>query len=675
MTNEARRLIKFIFIAFVIIFSIVIIRLGYINIVQGEALRLIVKEQKLYAQNLNAERGSIYDRNGMPLAYSREQYSVEIDLRDFYTRDELISKGIDPNENVYLEAVARDLAILFSMPEEEFLEKVILAKEDNKTSVKVVKTTDRDKIEYIKNQPYEYGIWRDSKDYRSYPNTGLAADVVGQTMIKGSGAELVGVYGIEIMMEDQLKGVDGYYQTEKDLNNNELLYKENDFRIEPTHGYDVYLTIDGYIQNTVEQVIEKYYDIHDPKAIHTIVMNVKNGEVYSMASYPTFDPSTGAMIGYPEERLEGLSLEEQSAVKIGLWKNDLVESVYELGSTMKLVTTAIALDTSIATPDRVFDEGNIIYVTGEDIKCWYYPKSHGLETLTEAVANSCNPVFVKLGMELGSERFFDYYEAFGLDSKTGIDLPNEQDGLTFSRDTVRPIELATMTFGHGVAQTPIQLLTAIAAVVNDGYLLEPHVVKRVETSGGNLVYEAERTVRRQPISEITSQQMREIMEYTYQDYMINGKDVEVDGIRIGVKTGTSEKIVNSEYSGDAAIASLVMVAPIDDPEIAIFVIVDEPQDEIYGSIVAAPIAKDIMESIADYMGFDRKYDTDSVLAIIPDLSGLVLKEAIEKLDSMDLTYRITSQTGYTDDSIIDNQFPAPGTERPLKSSVLLEIND
>lgn len=675
MTKEVRAKIKAIFIIFVIIFMLVIARLAYINIVKGDALRLVVKEQKLYSQDLNAERGSIYDRNGMPLAYSRVQYDVQIDLRDFSTKSFLISKNMDLEKNIYLEKVAEDLALLFELPVEEVVLEILKAKEAQSVSYKIALTTDTEKINYINQQGYEYGIWRDAKDFRSYPNSGLAADVVGQTRLSDTGKELIGVYGIERLFEEELKGVNGYYQTEKDLRNRELLYKEDDFRTEPINGYDVYLTIDGYIQNTVEQVLAKHFEIHKPKAIHAIVMNVKNGEVYAMGSYPTFNPATGEMLGVTDEYVESLSLQEQSDLKVSLWKNDIVESQYELGSTMKLITTAMALDSSIATPDRLFDEGNVIEVTGVPIHCWYYPHEHGIQTLTQAVAHSCNPVFVRLGLEMGADLFFDYYEAFGLNTVTGIDLPNEADGSSFDRETIRPVELATSTFGHGIAQTPLQQLTAIAAVINDGYLLEPHVVKSIETEFGETIYQAERTVIRQPISVITSQQMREIMEYTYQDYLSNGKDIAVDGVRLGVKTGTSEKIVNGEYSGDAAIASLVMVAPINDPEIAIYIIVDEPQDEIYGSIVAAPIAREIMEQIVDYLGFDRQYETDTVLSIVPDLVGLSLEEAQDLLETADLTYRITSKTSYTEESIIDKQFPAAGTERPLKSSVLLEIND
>lgn len=467
-------------------------------------------------------------------------------------------------------------------------------------------------------------------------------------------------------------GRDGWVETQSDSGDRELVYAERT-EVPPEDGSDVYLTIDAVIQHYVEQALEAAFMEYQPKAAHAMIMDVNTGEILAMGSYPTFNPVDMSLVGMPEERMEGLTLEEQSTLVLSVWNNDMVQSVYELGSTLKLMTAAIALEESVATPDTVFNEGNNIQVADRNIKCWKYPQSHGIETLTEAVGNSCNPVFVRLGQMIGKDRFYEYYTNFGLKEPTGIDLPAEAYPLTFPYERVGETELATMTFGHGVSQTPIQVATAVSAIVNGGYLLEPHIVKRIVAEDGEVLYEAEREVKRQVISEITSQQMRTIMEYVVTD--ASGSAVQIPGYRIGGKTGTSEKVVNGEYSGDKAIASFVAVAPIDDPQILVYVVVDEPQDEIYGSKVAGPLTRNILVDTLDYLEIEKDMNVGIEYYEVPDVIGMNLELARETITQAGMEVKVVTDKTYTDMDLVINQYPKGGSLRPVGSLILLEINE
>ena len=653
MDKNIRHKVTFVFIVFILGFAAVIGRLAYINIVKGEEFRTLVEDDKLYTSVLYYERGSILDRNGAQMAFSVTEYKITI-------------ANVKTIPVKTLNEIIEHLAENFEISPDEIYEKnngvdnIVVSK--NATKIQ------KESID-IKYHPY---LWLDGFVTRHYPNEQLAADVLGRTQYNEEEKFVTGTYGVEQSYNDRLTGKNGYVETQSDNQSRELVHAvRNETKAED--GLDVYLTIDAVVQHYVEQALEAAFIEHDPLAAHAIVMNVNTGEIIAMASYPGFEPNTMELVGMPEERFEGLDSFDKNLSIFKVWNNDNVQSVYELGSTLKLITAAIALEENIATPDTKFDEGNNVQVADWNIKCWYYPQSHGIETLTEAVGFSCNPVFVKLGQMMGKETFYKYYEDFGLSVKTNIDLPKEASPVTYTLDQINETELATMTFGHGVAQSPIQVATAIAAVVNGGYLLEPHVVKRVVDKDGLIIDENVRTVKRQVVSEITSQQMRTIMEHVVDN--ASGSAVQIPGYRIGGKTGTSEKAIDGEYSSEKAIASFVAVAPINDPEILVYVVIDEPKDEIYGSKVAGPITRDILVDTLDYLDIAKDDSKLADVFTVPDVIGLNLEAAKEVLEKEGFRFRVVTDKTFDDTNLVINQFPKGGSQREPDSTILLEINN
>lgn len=652
MDQNLRRKIAFVFIIFLIGLAGVITRLAFININDGERLRQIVADEKVYKKVYPYERGMILDRTGSKLAFSITLYKVTIDKIDEIPKldfDELITH----------------LSDVLDISEEEIREK------QRGDKIVVTKKATNNQQKLIDKKFYNY-LWIDPVNVRHYPNDSLAADVIGRTSVDDETLRFEGIYGVEKSYNEAMIGRDGWVETQSDKSHRELVYNER-VDIPAENGADVYLTIDAVIQHYVEQALEASFIEYQPKAAHAMIMDVNTGEILAMGSYPTFNPVDMSLVGMPEERMENLTQEEKNTATMSVWNNDLVQSVYELGSTLKLVTAAVALEESVATPDTVFDEGNNIQVADRNIKCWYYPRSHGKETLTEAVGNSCNPVFVRLGQMIGKEKFYEYYTEFGLKEPTGIDLPTEAYPLTFAYNNVGETELATMTFGHGVSQSPIQVATAIAAIVNGGYLLEPHIVKQVVEHDGEVSYQAERTVKRQVISEITSQQMRNIMEYVVTD--ASGTAVQIPGYRIGGKTGTSEKVVDGEYSAEKAIASFVAVAPINDPQILVYVVVDEPQDEIYGSKVAGPLTRNILVDTLDYLEIEKDMNVGIEYYEVPDVIGMNLELAKEAITEAGMEVKVVTDRTYDDTDIIINQYPKGGSLREKGSLILLELNE
>lgn len=653
MDKGIRTKITLIYVILILGFAGVIVRLAYINVVDGDRLRAQVEEQKSFTRDIPYERGMILDSKGEKLAYSITEYQVSI------------KKPEDVPMEIFNEIIAH-LAVALEMSEEE-----IKAKQNGNKTLIVTKSASRDQRINI-NPIYNNYLWIDPLRKRYYPNGSLAADILGRSRIDDETLRIKGTYGIERLFNDKLIGTDGSVSTQSDKRYRELVYNDR-LEIAEVNGDNIQLTIDTVIQHYVEQALEAAYIEHRPKAAHALVMDVNTGEILAMASYPTFDPGTNEIIGIPKDEMDALTYEDKWDMIMSTWRNDMVQSTYELGSTLKLITAAIALEESVATPDTKFNIGNNIQVADRNIKCWFYPQSHNEETLTEAVENSCNPVFVKLGQMIGKDVFYDYYVDFGLSERTDVDLYDEAYPLTFDRDKIHETELATMTFGHGVSQTPIQVATALSAVVNGGYLLEPHIVKRIVEPDGMIDYEATRTVKRQVISEITSIQMRQIMESVVDNG--SGSSVQIEGYRIGGKTGTSEKAINGVYSSEKAIASFVAVAPIDDPEILVFVVIDEPSDSIYGSKVAGPITRNILLDTLDYLEVEKVFGTSAEYVEVPELIGLTILEADELLEETGFETTVVTDKSYDDESIIMDQYPKAGSSREIGSTILIEIKE
>lgn len=652
MNKNIRGRLLFVLVIFIAMFSVVIFKLACINIFDSKALKEQVIYEKTLERDIIAERGMILDRNGSKLVFSMNKYKISIDTKLMTDEVETIKK----------------IAAALLMKEEDI--KVILDS-SNKSVKKIVDIYDKDLVDKLRLE-YVKGIQIDEIKYRHYPNDELAAQVLGFTRVKNNEGDVEG-YGIEIKYNDDLTGKNGKLETEKDQWNNELVYSDR-FETEAVNGNNIVLTIDKVMQFYLENAIKTGYELNNPVATHAILMDVNTGDVLAMGSYPTFNPNElGVIQDMTEEDIKNITLQEQSDLLTLRWKNHMVQDTYELGSTLKLVTTAIALEENFFTPDSVFNIGNKIRVADRNIKCWYYPRSHGPETLTQAVENSCNPVFVQIGQAIGKDIFYDYFEAFGLTEKTGIQLPHEVNPIVYTREETNEVELATMTFGQGIANTPIQVITAISAIVNGGYLLEPHLIKQIEDEDGNIIEETKRTVRRQVISEATSIQMREIMRSVVENG--SGKAVYIEGIPIGAKTGTSEKPFQGGYSEDKLIASFIAVAPIVDPQIALYVFIDEPENGEHGGTIAGPIAREILENILPYMGLEKSFDSVNDLVNIPNLVGMTYGEGKKILTKLGFNYMTTPANFEDESKIIINQYPKAGTLVKINEPINMLIND
>jgi stage V sporulation protein D (sporulation-specific penicillin-binding protein) len=307
-----------------------------------------------------------------------------------------------------------------------------------------------------------------------------------------------------------------------------------------------------------------------------------------------------------EETYNNLTSEEKLTVWSEMWKNPIVAEVYEPGSIFKAVTAAAGLEENVVDLYSTFNEhSGYVNVHGTKIKCWVYPDSHGQETFVEALENSCNPVFVKVGQRITSDKFHDYMINLGLNSKPDIMMSGVSNSLIPSKENIGPVELATMSFGHGISVTPLQMITALNGLINNGNLMEPSIIDKITTVNDEVVYKQNKTAVKQVVSEKTSKELRLMLESVVNNG--SGRNAYIPGIRVGGKTGTSEKLIDGQYSANKVYSSFFGFAPVDDPEIAVLVIADEPKDIHYGSIVAAPAAKEILESTLKYRGIKPNF--------------------------------------------------------------------
>lgn len=513
-------------------------------------------------------------------------------------------------------------------------------------------------------------LWVDKEFIRRYPNDSLAAQVLGFTRPTDNPLVIHGEYGIEKYFDETLTGFDGLYRTETDRKKNELVYSDP-VELPKQDGYNVHLTLDSVVQYHLEKALVKGFEKENAIAVHGLVMDVNTGEILGMASYPTYNPNDEYnLIGYDPEILEAMDTVTYSNTLYATWRNNTITDAYELGSTIKLITTALALENNVFTPDSKFNEGNKVKVGGIEIESWYYPENKGIMTLSEALAISCNVVFVRVGQALGIDILYEGFESFGLFDKTGIEFSPEGRTIYKAYEEAGPTEIATMTFGHGPAFTPLQVATAIASLVNGGELLKPQIVKRITAEDGSLIEERQKTVVRKVVSDITSQQIKDMMENVVESG--GAGPLKTPGLRVGAKTGTAEKVFNGVYDTSKVMSSTVAVAPINNPEVLIYVVVDEP-DNKYGSQSAAPIVKDILDAVADYYEFPRNLQGQEELVMVPDLMGLTLEEGIEVLEELGLKHEVDGDEEEVANQIIINQYPKAGTERNIGAKFFLKL--
>ena len=676
--------------------------------VQGAELKAGARLLQTRNQKIASKRGTIYDINGETLAssstaeriYINPKLISETEAKARKDRDEAEAKAkssgktfIDNYENTELtEKVVEVLTTELGVSEEWL--RTQLAKTE-RTSVEVKANVEKSLADKVRKANLA-GIEFVGDAKRSYPNGTLAAHILGFTGKDGQGLE-----GLENILDDELSGTAGRVQAAKSAGNGDMPYKNETYEA-AKDGNNVVLTIDIRIQKIVENYLQIAYEENKlNNGAASIVMNPKTGEILAMACVPSYDPSNYSQITDPtllaqvdklvadseaeydaarrrieagepdpgDENVKALSYEEAySQVLLKLRRNKAVVDSYEPGSTFKTVVASAALEEGVVSLDDQFYCSGSKVVAGTTIHC-SNTDGHGAETFVDGIKNSCNPVFMEVGARLGAEKFDKYFRAFGLTEKTNFLIPGETAGQHHSLEELGPVELATSSFGQTFTVTPLQMVCAVSAVVNGGYLMEPHIVSRYTDSEGKTIENVDPVIVRQVISEETSKTMREVLEKVVSEG--GGKSAYVQGYRIGGKTGTSEKHPTGR---GLYVASFVGFAPADDPEIVCLVILDEPTNGVYyGGTIAAPVAGSIIADTLQCLGYEPQYsdeDENAVRIVVPDVTGKDVEAAAEEIADMGLRASVNGSGAK-----VVRQVPASGTRIHSDSLVILYTDE
>jgi stage V sporulation protein D (sporulation-specific penicillin-binding protein) len=643
VTNR-KRLVALL-LGFTLIFFALTIRVGYIQLVWGVDLQKKAADQWTRDLDVFPRRGVIKDRNGKVLAQSATSESIA-------ARPSQIS---DPQK------VASLIAPILGLDEQELYKKLA---NTSSTYVWIKRQVDRETANKIRALNIK-GLDFTEEPKRYYPNGSLAAHVLGFTMKYAEPGEgLKGQEGIELYYDKYLKGFPGKIVMETDAAGREMPYNVDRY-IPPIDGLNLVLTIDQVIQYFTEREVNNVVAKYNPKKVYAIVMDPNTGEILAMANWPTFDPND-------PPRDVGDFEEMQQYVKNFACKDNI-----DPGSTFKIITAAAALEEGVVSLNSTFNCPGYKMVDGQRINCWR-AGGHGHETFPKAVQNSCNPVFMELALRLGKDKFYHYLNEFGFGQPTGIDVLGEERGIIMPKESAKNVDLARMGFGQAISVTPIQLITAVSAVINGGNLMKPYIAKELrEVVVDENGQETERVVKtvtsqkvRQVISPETSKIMREVLESVVTDG--SGRNAYIPGYRVGGKTGTAQKYgPGGKIIPNKNISSFIGFAPADNPRVIVLFMVDEPQAPVtFGSIIAAPYVKNILEDTLKYLGvepvFDEETQEDMQQVEVPDVIGMSLEEAAQALKEAGLEY-LADETG----TVVKDQMPKPGAKVISGTTVLL----
>lgn len=597
---HSRMKIALLIITFV--FIVIIARVFYIQVIDYKKLNKYAGN--LWSRNLpiKADRGLIYDRNGVVLA-------------DNVTTTSLV---LIPNQIKDKEETTQKLAEILGVSYEDMYKHV-----SKKTSIERVHPEGRqlsyETADKIKNLKLD-GVYLVKESKRSYPYDTYLAHTLGFV-----GVDNQGLSGIELTYDKYLTGEDGAIKYYSDAKGNRL--KLNEVYEQPQDGMNITLTINNEIQSSLERELDNAVTKYDPDRAIGIVMDPNNGEILAMSARPNFSPSN----------YQNYSLEEINR-NLPIW------ATYEPGSTFKIITLAAALEEGKVDLDKdTYNDSGSIKVENATLHCWKHG-GHGHETFLQVVENSCNPGFVVLGQRLGKNKLFEYIDKFGFGKKTGIDLNGEGTGIIFDLNKVGPVELATTAFGQGVSVTPIQQITAVSAAINGGKLYKPYIVKSInEPETNTVIQENKKTLVRQVISEKTSAEVRRALESVVANG--SGRTAYIDGYRVGGKTGTAQKVENGHYLDNNYILSFIGFLPADDPQVVVYVAVDNPKGTVqYGGTTVGPIAKAVLKDSIKALnierrdgGMDKKYKwPDPKTKEVADVVGMSVEDAKAELEGLNV---------------------------------------
>lgn len=638
---------------FLICIAMLVIRLGYIQIVMGPAYSQEAMQQQYKDALIMPERGIIYDRTGKELAVSVPKNDLWIEVSAVKQEDksdvaEKIAKVLDKD--------ADELLALLNSDKKRFA---------------VEKSISTEQVKALKDAEIK-GIWFEESSKRYYPYGKFASYVIGHVS-----NENAGLSGIEASFNSYLKGVPGRELYIKDARNREISTNSLSYR-QPVDGQNVVLTIDEVIQHHTERAVQKALDDNMAKRVIAIAMDPATGDILAMASKPDFDPNDSRTPQYPifEEAITNAQTNEEILAELyKMWRNPAVNDIYEPGSPFKIMTASAALEEGLVYPQEWFNDIGYAEVAGRKIKNWTN-KPFGNITFTEAVEQSVNSVFITMGQRLGPVKFTDYIDAFGFGRKTGIDLPGEGEGMQYSAERMGPVELATTSFGQSISVTPIQMITAVAAVANDGMLMKPRIVKEITDSNSQILKSFDTQMVKRVVSKETANQMMDIMESVVSNG--SGGAAKIDGYRVAGKTGTAQKVIDGRYEPGFYISSFVAVAPVEDPRLAVIVIVDEPRGGAhFGSTVAGPVVRQIMSDSLRYMGIKPNIlasDLSSIKKIpIPEIRNMKYSDAIMTLDSAGLSYSFDSNVEIDTSAVVMDTFPKTGENVPEGTSIMIYL--
>lgn len=598
-----RKRVLTLLVILIFLFGILACRIAYLTTARSAELTSRGVRQWTREGTVYARRGNILDTNGQTLVMSATAYIV----------------SVEPGKVRDAEAFARIVSPILGLSEEKVAEKAANRGKSSVTLKRQVSRETADRLRQLKQSKdaetaeAASALLFDEDVRRVYLRGAFLTQTLGLVNVDG-----VGQSGLEQQYETLLRGEAGRSMRSVD-GKARPIYDSGNLYIEPQDGSTVRLTIDATIQEIVEKAMRECYEVNKAQAVHAIAMDVYTGAVLAMCSKPDYDPNDP-----PRDQLDAL----QSLMRIRL-----ISDSYEPGSTFKILTAAAALDSGVTMPEDGFYCSGKIKVDGDTIKCWGNP--HKAETMAQALQNSCNPVFVELALRMGTERFYQYLHAFGLGSKTHIDLQGEESGILIPVNSVKNMDLARIGFGQSVAVTPVQLLTAACSVVNGGRLMRPYLLKEAVSPDGTVLYRTSPKVVSTPISEETSLTMRKLLE----DVVAIGgaKNARIPGYRIGGKTGTAQVYKDGRIVRNVHIGSFLGFAPADDPRIALLVIVDEADTPVdYGGTTAAPFARQILADVLPYLGYQPDGDDGSEPVQVADVIGLPLWEARKTLSALGL---------------------------------------
>ena len=641
--NRKRLVVAFFILAVMMV--LLLIRVGYWQIIRADELQEKALSMQTADVQIEPMRGSIYDSKMNVLAENVKEYEL-YGYTQYLYKDKKIS-------DVKKELTVSELSKLTGEEENDIRTKL----NGKENFVLLADGLTKEQVQTAEKK-WEGSVAVKTKNARYYPNGSFASHVLG-----GVNTDIVGRTGLEYEYNDVLSGVKGRTLRTTDRDGSTVaggktkIYKAKD-------GNSIVTTIDALIQHYVEDAIKRGKKETGAAKVTCIVTNPKTGDVLALASTENYDPNNSERPLDKSEyaKFKSLSDKKKTEYLSKMWTVDAISTVYEPGSTFKLITAAAGLESGNADENSRYYCNGTIRVSNQSLHCVGH---HGTQSLKVAVGNSCNPALAKLALDMGGKTFYNYIDLFGFNDRTGIDLPGETDSIVKDADTIGAVDLATTGYGHGIAITPIQIISAVNALGNDGILMKPKLVKKIIDKDGKTIKKVKDTEVRQVVSSETAAKMCDIMQYYVSD--AGGTGAYVPGFRVGGKTGTANIVSGNSYS-DATNTSFVAMAPMDDPQISMICIVYRPTKKQYGNNTAGPIVKEIMEKSLPYLGVERdKKDTGKSkdakgITKVPGVSGKDSKKAIEEIKKAGLDYEVLPASSANQSFLVVDQYPKSGTK-------------